>query len=241
MSIFKFEAAVANQGGAMEADTISINGDSPKNHSSRRNFLSVKITLLSLVFSATWFGCTKEDQSTMMLAVYDMLAYSVQPGTTAGEFDISRTMVVMEEGTGIEQNIALDKIKNFTYEKGYEYLLKVNKTTNKEDYQYSLKEIVSKIFTREIETIVINVTTEWVHQGTEGALVERLIVNEEESTPLLPVIPASFKIEGFQYEKGFDYRLKVEKTVINMPPQTGFVIFNLYEVVEIISKTPKTQ
>ena len=199
------------------------------------------LILLSLAFLATWFGCTKEEQSTMMLTVYDMPAYSVQPGKTTGEFDITSTMVVMEVGKSVEQNIALDKIKNFIYEKGYEYLLKVNKKTDKADYEYSLLEIVSKTLTREIETIVINVTTELVHQGSEGTQIERLIVKEEEVNPLLPVIPSSFKIEGFEYEKGFDYRLKVTKTVINMPPQTGFTVFNLYEVVEIISKTPRTQ
>ena len=201
------------------------------------------LIVLSLVFSATWFGCTKEDKSAMMLTVYDMPAYSVQPGKTTGEFDVTSTMVVMEEGTGVEQNIALDKIKNFIYEKGYEYLLKVNKTTDKTDYEYSLIEIVSKTLTKEIETIVINVTTELVHQGGEGALIERIIVKEEdeEEKPLFPIIPSSFKIEGFEYEKGFDYRLRVTKTVINMPPQTGFIVFNLYEVLEIISKTPKTQ
>jgi hypothetical protein len=39
MNRLQFETAVANKGGAMEADAISKNGDSPKTHSSRNNNL----------------------------------------------------------------------------------------------------------------------------------------------------------------------------------------------------------
>ena len=52
--------AVANHGGAMEADTIHKNGDSPKTHSSRANFLTMTCFALmsaSIIFS----GCDKDD------------------------------------------------------------------------------------------------------------------------------------------------------------------------------------
>ena len=51
--------AVANQSGAMEADTISKNGRSLKSHTSRGNFL---IMLLSIFFTGFIFlGCKKDD------------------------------------------------------------------------------------------------------------------------------------------------------------------------------------
>jgi len=41
-SSLKIEAAVANQGGAMEADTISKNGQILKSQTSKRNFLALR-------------------------------------------------------------------------------------------------------------------------------------------------------------------------------------------------------
>jgi hypothetical protein len=54
--------AVVNQSGAMEADTISKNGRSLKNHTSKGNFL---IMLLSIFFIGFVFsGCKKADEET---------------------------------------------------------------------------------------------------------------------------------------------------------------------------------
>ena len=50
------ETAVANQSGAMEAETISKNGDSPKTQSSRANFFIFVCFALLAVFS----GCDKD-------------------------------------------------------------------------------------------------------------------------------------------------------------------------------------
>ena len=55
-------AAVANHGGAMEADTISKNGTSPKSHTIRVNFLSYFI-VAAFVVSAAFMSCNKDDGS----------------------------------------------------------------------------------------------------------------------------------------------------------------------------------
>ena len=55
MNRLKFGAAVANSG-AMEADTISKNGQSSKSHTSRRKFLSFFV-IAALTVSAAFTSC----------------------------------------------------------------------------------------------------------------------------------------------------------------------------------------
>jgi len=201
------------------------------------NFMnSNKLVLILLVIVFFVVGCKKENQSTIMLTVFDTPSYSVQIGEKPEEIEITCFMVTKEEGSGVEQNLDLYSIEKFTYEKGFEYLLKVRKTQIGVDYQYSLIELVSKTQTGELEDIVLlNVTTERI----EGELPnERVVVKEEEDYPLW--YRYSFKFEGFEYEKGFEYMLRVRKTVIQLPPQSGFGYFHIYTLVEIISKTPNS-
>jgi hypothetical protein len=54
--------AVANQGGAMEADTISKHGASPKSQMSRGNFLEKRLGVLLLIMGIFIYGCNKEDE-----------------------------------------------------------------------------------------------------------------------------------------------------------------------------------
>jgi len=62
--------AVANQGGAMEADTISKNGRSSNSHTSRGNFLRkafFSLLALSVIFS----GCNDEDDNGLVSGGFD--------------------------------------------------------------------------------------------------------------------------------------------------------------------------
>ena len=193
-------------------------------------FKKVTIFLAMTIFIA---GCSKKGDDHILLTVFDTPNYSVQFGEKPDEVDVSSFMVVKEEGSGEEMNLNLRAIERFSYEKGYEYLLKVKKTLN-DDYQYSLIEIISQNQTGELETVVlINVTTERVEWEVP---FERMIIQEED-VPWWQT--SSFKIEGFEYETGFDYQLKVKKTTIKMPAMSGILNFNLYTLVEIISKTPQ--
>ena len=69
MNKFKFKAAVANQGGAMEADTISKHGRSSKSLMSRKNiqFLSTiyALSVMCLVFT----GCPKDPEDKSPLTI----------------------------------------------------------------------------------------------------------------------------------------------------------------------------
>ena len=195
-------------------------------------------TLCLLLFMLS--GCGKED--VIFLTVYDTPSYSFQSDVSSGEVVLKRTMVAIEEGSDVELNLELNAIRNFTYETGNEYYLKVKRKTKNNDGSYSLDEIVSKTQKYELKTVLLHATIEHIGYGGGQEPVERMIIKEEEEE--LPggyLIPASFKIEGFECEKGFDYLLKVKKTVVNTPAQMGFLRFYLYEFVEIISKTPKSQ
>lgn len=178
-------------------------------------------------------GCGKEE--IVLLNINDTPNYSIVSGANSGEVDVKCSLVVKEEGSDIEFFLEMTEIGNFTYEKGYEYLLKVRKKSDR----YSLEEIVSKTMKYEIDPIIIFVTSEEAPIGPVGEMIERMIVRENENSDFF--IPNSFKIEGFEYDKRYEYRLKVKKTVIAVPPQTGFGLFILYELTEIISKTPKTE
>ena len=193
--------------------------------------------LMCFIFVVFFVGCKKEGNH-ILLTISDTPNYSFEFGEKSGEIEITTFLIAKCEGVKVEQNLNLSAIEGFTYEKGYEYLLEVKKTNNSktDDYQYSLVKIVSKNQTGELEAIVLlHVTTERIEGEVHN---ERMTVKEEGEIMWLP---SSFKIEKFEYEKGFEYLLKVKKTTIKMPPQSGFINFYLYTLVEIISKTPQTQ
>lgn len=197
------------------------------------------VTFVALCIVWTLFlaaGCKKNEEASILLTISADPTYSVQLGEKPDEFDVSCYMVVSEESSKEGQQLELNAIEKFTYEKGCEYLLKVKKVANNDLFHYSLIETVSKTKITDEIIVLLNVTTEWIENGS-GQLYERVVVEEEGSEWWLP---SSFKIEGFEYENGFDYLLKVHKTIIQMPPQSGFLTFNLYSLIEVISKTPKT-
>jgi len=196
-----------------------------------------KIVLMCFIFIVFCVGCKKEGDQ-IFLTISDTPNYSIELGEKPGEIEITTFLIAKEEGVNVEQSLKSSAIEGFTYEKGYEYLLKVKKANSgkTDDYQYSLVEIVSKKQTGELEAIVLlHVTTERI----EGEVpYERMTVKEEDE---LFWLPSSFKIENFEYEKGYDYVLKANKTTIRVPPQYGFLNFYLYTFVETISKTPQNQ
>jgi len=62
-SNFSVETAVANQSGAMEADTISKNGRSSKSHTSRGNFLRISLTITAIFFAFVSFAQDQDNNT----------------------------------------------------------------------------------------------------------------------------------------------------------------------------------
>ena len=197
------------------------------------------IILLLLLFLVGNFGCKKDKETTILLTVYANPTYSVQPSEKPGEFDVSSFMIVMENDSNVEQQLALDAIDGFIYERGFEYLLKVKKEGD--NTRYLLIELVSKTKVNDEKSIVL------LHVSSDTNLIG-LDVSVHSNPPLVFVKEegsdwwqlTSFKLEGFEYENGFDFLLKVHKTSIQMPVITGIPSYNIYSLIEIISKTPKT-
>ena len=196
------------------------------------------VVMLCMVCSLLFIfsGCKKED-GFISMTVYDTPTYSVQFGVNYSEVDIKCNMVAKEKGSTNELNLELSSIKNFTYEKGYEYLLKV-KRTSEDNYLYSLEEIVSKSLMYEPETVILSVSSELAPIGPDEELIEVMVIQEE---GIYHSDRYFAKIEGFDYETGFDFQLKVQKTVIPMPVTSGMNSFPIFTLIKIISKTSKIQ
>ena len=180
-------------------------------------------------------GCKNDEESAILLTVSAEPVYSVQLGESPDELDVSRFIIVSEQGSNIEQQLEFNAIEGFTYEKRYEYILKVTKTVNDNVVRYSLVETVSKTkIEDESKVVLLRVYTQlFDYPGTPS--YERMVAEEVDSE--FSYMQNTFLIEDFEYENGFDYLLKVHKTTINMPPQTGMLFINLYSLIEIISKT----
>jgi len=70
MNKFQFKSAVANQDGAMEADTISKNGRNSKNQTSRREFLSyLAIAAVSAAFTSCGGGSGSGGRSSSKIKI----------------------------------------------------------------------------------------------------------------------------------------------------------------------------
>ena len=201
----------------------------------------VVVTLVIGIFFLTMLlnGCNKDEGTSILLTISAEPAYSVQLGEKPGEFDVSSYMIVSEEGSNVEWQLELKEIEGFTYEKGYEYLLRVKKTADSNLTRYSLKAVVSKTKKDDTGTIVLlHVSTDIKNlPGTDIPVFSDppLVLVREDGVEWWHYL---FIFEGFVYENGFDYLLKVHKTTINMPVVSGIPSFYIYSLIEIISKTP---
>ena len=195
----------------------------------------VTAILLCVACTLSSVSCKNQDEETsILLTVSSEPSFTVQSGVKPDEYDVRSCIVVMENGSNIEQKIALDAIEGFSYEKGYEYLLKVKKADKDILVPYSLIELVTKTQVDNEQTIVLlNVSTD------PNPLIfsdpPPVVVKEEGSE----IWQRIFHLEGFIYENGFDYLLSTHKTIVNMPAVSGIPSLTIYALVEIISKTPQ--
>jgi hypothetical protein len=86
------------------------------------------------------------------------------------------------------------------------------------------------------EVALLTVSPEYVpYTPIEGIGIHKGIEVKEDNNDYRSRYPLGF-IKGFNYEHGYEYRLKVLKTHLANPPADGFNC--TYELLEIISKTP---
>jgi len=168
---------------------------------------------------------------------------TIHPETGYNEFlfadDMYGEFLQYSEGKNPQKRILLspgESFNNFKFQKGYNYVLKVKKITLKHPLQdnynviYEYIETLSKEKAIEQETIsevvmeVAPVRVNFIPRGKEPlqAYLTK-ITTETKPKPIL-------KIEGFDFEKGYTYILKVKKSIqVNPYKET-------YSLVEILSK-----
>lgn len=99
---------------------------------------------------------------------------------------------------------------------------KLNRNSNKVDKTKDWTEVVTMVVSSEIGTVY----------GMEGVPSEGMKIKEEGKKDWNPAYFS--EIEGFEYVRGFEYHLKVEKTHLVDPPQDASSV--KYKLIEILSE-----
>lgn len=83
--------------------------------------------------------------------------------------------------------------------------------------------------------IIMLVSEKTIYEPVWGSdtPVEHMLVKEQSATEWQPLVMGG--IEGFEYEQGHAYELKVRKTTLANPPQDG--ANRTYRLIEIINDT----
>ena len=133
-------------------------------------------------------------------------------------------------------------IEGFTYEPGYEYVLKVktekiaNPPADASSIKYTLVKQVSKTKKKELaaneKTIIVGPQT--VDCSAGAGRMKCMQVKESVSAEWTNFYSS---IEGFTYEPGYEYVLKVKTEKITNPPADASSI--KYTLIEQVSKTKK--
>lgn len=155
-------------------------------------------------------------------------------------------MLAREERQTEYTKMSLLSIADFDYEKGYEYRLLVEKRTlanppaDGSSISYKLIEVLSKeeaAGEKETVHIFVSAETGYYRCGdvTEDIPQEGMRIRENEIEDWVTV--PFYKIKGFEYEKGYDYKLLVVKTFLDNPVITDYN--TLYRLIEILSKESK--
>ncbi len=152
-----------------------------------------------------------------------------------------KCLQVKENASGNWTNF-YSNIEGFTYEPGYEYVLKVktekieNPPADGSSIKYTLVKQVSKTKKAELaaneKTIIVGPQT--VECSAGAGRMQCMQVKESASENWTNFYS---HIEGFTYEPGYEYVLKVKTEKIENPPADASSI--KYTLVEQVSKTKK--
>ncbi len=213
--------------------------------------------LFSIAFSVLFFGCSIEDEADhekiVEMTIYPHTGFGAnvmseiwtEPLLFSDSEDSRKRMLV---------DIIFENSENFSYERGYEYTLKVKKVWMQEPPQdvssvkYVFLEMLSKekVITEDMETsIEVSVSdkpvkfmprypTEYEEVETEdGEVYEQPKVydalymeeNDDNSKKLILT-----EIDGFDYEEGYQYTLSLKKKIQANPYSVDYLL------LEILSK-----
>lgn len=143
------------------------------------------------------------------------------------------------------QDLGFGEINGFTYERGYAYQLRVERTTLANPpadagiYTYRLLEERTRKPAEAVrETVILEVDAqpgnyEWGIPGMEEAPCMKIREEGEEAWTNVPFN----KIEGFAYTKDWSYKLSVEKITLEEKPDGEQCQTVQYVLKEILSKS----
>ncbi len=190
------------------------------------------LALFAMTQCTTTAGASAADEKTFIVGPQTADCTGVAP---------MKCLQVKETPSGDWTNFYTN-IEGFTYEPGYEYVLKVktekiaNPPADGSSIKYTLVKQVSKTkkdaATANEKTLIIGAQT--VDCSAGAGRMKCMQVKEKESDSWQNFYS---NIEGFTYEPGYEYVLKVKTEKIANPPADASSI--KYTLIEQVSKTKK--
>ena len=202
--------------------------------------------ILSLFAILALTGCldddTPEDKVETINVAISAMTYIDSPVMT--NYPIEGLWVKVENDADY-QFLHFEEIQGFTFEPGYTYELRVERTTlgnppaDASRYTYKLIDELSKQpadCTRETVRLYVSAETgnyDWGIPQTDNARCMKIRESENEDWTNVPFN----KIEGFVYEDGNAYELSVEKITLHAQPMDDRCQTVQYVLQEIISQS----
>lgn len=191
-------------------------------------------------------GCLNDDEPKDKVETMNahVSAITCVNGTWFGNYPIEG-MLVKVDGESDYQYFNFNEIGGFTYQRGYEYELQIERTTLANPpadgglYDYKLiKEIQKKqgeSIRKDIHLFVSAEVGEYKWGDVSQDIASTGMKIRENAEEEWTVVPFN-KISGFEYEKGYDYELSVEKIVVSAQPENERWQTTQYVLKEITSK-----
>jgi hypothetical protein len=198
-----------------------------------------KLNLILCFVATTAFlsSCSKDDngdvQKTVEMTVYPEIGY----GGYLFSDDVYGEFLLFSENDNQDKQLLTNgdtSFNDFEYEQGYEYTLEARKTFLKNppqdgssiQYNYiktlSKKKVITQDSEQQIEMEVapkkVGLITR-VQNGIQQAFFVK--ENEEDNMKLL------LEIEGFNYEEGFKYKLRVKKIILAEPYSVKYLLLDI--------------
>lgn len=186
-------------------------------------------------------GCTHDDDVVVMNA--QISPYTCIGSTVPSSYPIESMLIKFDKSSSYE-SMGFNNIEGFVYDRGYEYEVEVERTTLKDPvpdgagYTYKLLNVCSKKKAEGTRTKINLYVSSELGKFKWGDITQDLGVpamkyRESESSEW--TVGPFNRIAGFDYEKGYDYVLSVEKIVLPQNP-SNYMLSVQYVLLSVVNK-----